>query len=393
VTYDVIVVGLGPSGSVAARILAERGMRVLALEKDCMPRYKPCGGALSARVLNLLDIDLGTVIKASIYGGVFTFCGTEHFSVGFHKPVAYMVMRPQFDQLLSQQAGGAGACIHEGERVQTIRPQETEVEVITSHDTYRTSWLIGADGANGIVRQHVTQENRTVPIAGLEAEIMPEQVVVQQYAHEVAIDFGAVRNGYSWVFPKSDHLSVGTAGVFRQGPHPRHSLGRFLAARGLRASRNEKVYGHVIPTFPGGRMHVQRQRIFLVGDAAQLVDPFLGEGIYYAVKSAQIASHTLLDYAPLPLIAGQQYETRLQEVTTELRAALRIARLLYRFPHYGYHLFKTHSALVQSYFRVLCGENSFVRFYNALQRKAVVNMLPYGLWWRNWAYQKAPGQP
>jgi flavin-dependent dehydrogenase len=140
-------------------------------------------------------------------------------------------------------------------------------------------------------------------------------------------------------------------------------------------------------------MHVQRQRIFLVGDAAQLVDPFLGEGIYYAVKSAQIASHTLLDYAPLPLIAGQQYETRLQEVTTELRAALRIARLLYRFPHYGYHLFKTHSALVQSYFRVLCGENSFVRFYNALQRKAVVNMLPYGLWWRNWAYQKAPGQP
>lgn len=378
-----IVVGLGPGGSVAARLLAERGMRVLALEKEHMPRYKPCGGALSARVLNLLDMDIGTVIKASIYGGAFTFCGTEHFSVRFHKPVAYMVMRPQFDQLLSQQARCAGACIHEGERVHTIQPHETEVEVATSRGVYRAAWLIGADGTTGMVRQYVTQENRAVPVAGLEAEIITEEAVVQQYAHEVALDFGAVRNGYSWIFPKSDHLSVGTAGVFRQGTHPRHSLWRFLASQGLCASTNEKVYGHVIPTFPGGRMHVQRQRIFLIGDAARLVDPFLGEGIYYAVKSAHIASHTLVDHVHCPLTAGQQYEKGLQEVVTELRAALKMARLLYRFPRYGYHLFKTHSMLVQSYFKVLCGEHSFVRFYSTLRRKAVVNVVPYGLWWHN----------
>jgi geranylgeranyl reductase family protein len=368
-------VGLGPGGSVAARILAERGMRVLALEKERIPRYKPCGGVLSARVLNLLDVDLKTVIKASIYGGTFTFCGAEHFSARYHKPVAYMVMRPQFDQFLSQRARCAGANIHEGERVHTIRPRETEVEVATSHGVYRAAWLIGADGAKGIVRQYVTQESRAVPIAGLEAEIITEQRILQQHAQEVVLDFGKVPNGYSWIFPKSNHLSVGIFGAFRQVAHPRHLLWRFLTDQGFNVSAGEEFHGHLIPIYQGGHTPVQRQRIVLVGDAAKLVEPFFGEGIYYAIKSAQIASRMLLDHVNQMPPSGEQYERYLQELSTELRAALKVARLLYRFPRYGYHLFKTHNTLVQSYFKVLCGENSFVRFYSVIRRKALTNIL------------------
>jgi geranylgeranyl reductase family protein len=376
--YDAIVVGLGPGGSVAARLLAEQGMRVLALEKERMPRYKPCGGALSARVLNVLENDLSAAIQATIYGGRFTFQGGEPFSAHFHKPVAYMVMRPQFDQLLSQNARQAGAHIHEGERVYTIRPGETDVEVTTSRAVYRAAWLIGADGARGIVRQHVTQERHQAPIAGLEVEITPDQYTVERYTQKVVLDFGTMPNGYSWIFPKSDHLSVGTAGAFRQIAHPRHCLWQFLETYGLYEA-DKKVYGHVIPTFPGGALHVQRQRIFLIGDAAQLVDPFLGEGIYYAVKSAQIVSRTLLECDHQPQLTGLQYETRLQEVVSELRASRKVAQLLYRFPHYGYHLFKTYDVLVQSYFQVLCGENSFSKFYKALRRQAILHVMSYTL--------------
>jgi geranylgeranyl reductase family protein len=391
--YDAIVVGLGPAGSEAARMLAKQGMRVLALEKDHMPRYKPCGGALSARVPQELGVDLTAIIQATIYGGVFTLRGTDQFSVRFHKPVAYMVMRPQFDQLLSQRAQCTGVCIHEGERVHTIRQRDTEVEVTTSRGVYRTAWLIGADGAMGTVRHHVTQANRVASIAGLEAEITTTQHVIQHYTQQVALDFGEMPNGYSWIFPKSDHLSVGIAGAFHQVARPRDYLRRFLNQHGLRASATDKIYGHIIPTFAGGRLHVQRQRILLIGDAAQLVDPFLGEGIYYAVKSAHIASHTLLECAHQPQIAGPQYEKRLHSLITELQAALKVARLLYRFPYYGYHLFKTHHILVQSYFKILCGENSFVKFYGALRRKAIANALPYGFRQRDLEYRKAAAGP
>jgi hypothetical protein len=83
----------------------------------------------------------------------------------------------------------------------------------------------------------------------------------------------------------------------------------------------------------------------------------------------------LLDHINQMPPSGEQYERHLEGLLTELRAALKVARLLYRFPRYGYHLFKTHNTLVQSYFKVLCGENSFVRFYSVIRRKAITNIL------------------
>jgi geranylgeranyl reductase family protein len=377
--YDAIVVGLGPGGSVAARTLAEHGMRVLAFDKDHMPRYKPCGGALSARVLQELRVDLTPVIQATIYEGAFTFRGAEPFAARFHKPVVYMVMRPQFDHLLSQQAYAAGVDMREGERVHTIRPRDADVEIMTTRGVYRAPWLIGADGATGAVRSYVARAHAAAPIAGLETEITTDRRHLQYYADRVALDFGNMPCGYSWIFPKQAHLSVGTAGSLRQVVRPRQMLGRFLATHGLCASPGEKVHGHLIPTFTGHHLPVQRHRILLIGDAARLVDPFLGEGIYYDVKSAQIASQTLVDCASCPVEVGRQYEQRLSEVTAELHAALQVARLVYRFPHYGYHLFKTHSTLVQNYFRVLCGENSFAQFSRLLRRQAFHDVVSYSL--------------
>jgi geranylgeranyl reductase family protein len=382
--YDAIIVGLGPGGSVAARTLARHGMRVLAFEKMQMPRYKPCGGALSTRVHRVLDDDLCDVIETNVYGSAFTFCGAERFSARFHKPVVHMVMRPQFDHMLSQSARDAGAEIRQKERVRSIQPGDAEVEVSTSRGVYRAAWLIGADGASSLVRRYVTQQRHADPIAGLEAEITPEHQIVQQYTEEVTLDFGAMPHGYSWIFPKREHLSVGTAGAFRQVPHPRHFYGQFLDHEGLGRWTDEKVHGHIIPIHLGGSIDVQRGRVILVGDAARLVDPFLGEGIYYAIKSAHIASQALLDAGSQALTAGMVYEERLRtQVVTELHTALKVARLLYCFPHYGYYLFKTHPVLIDRYFQVLCGDMNLDVFYRALRRTALGNLLRSTRWWRD----------
>jgi hypothetical protein len=97
-----------------------------------------------------------------------------------------------------------------------------------------------------------------------------------------------------------------------------------------------------------------------------------------------------VDCARQPLIAGLQYEKRLQDVVSELHTSLKIARLLYHFPHYGYYLFKTYSMLAQNYFKVLCGENSFSRFYNTLRRQAILHAMPYTLWRRYPSHQESP---
>ena len=387
-SYDAIIVGLGPGGSVAAQILAERGLRVLAFDKDHMPRYKPCGGAISYRVHQVLEEDFSDVVEATIYGGAFTFRGTERFSTRFHKPVVHMVMRPQFDQLLSYAARRAGAEIHEGERVRTLTSHDDHVEVTTSEGVYRTAWLIGADGANGLVRRHVTQDYYAVPIAGLEAEIEPEPHVVEQYTEEVTLDFGDMPNGYSWVFPKRDHLSVGTAGAFRQVSHPRRRYSRFLNHEGLGHWTEEKVHGHRIPIHLGGPVRVHRHRLMLIGDAARLADPFLGEGIYYAIKSASVASRALLEAHDTPALhAGDHYAKRLQGTIKELRTALKIARMLYCFPQYGYYLFKTQPQLVNGYFQVLCGDLSINDFYRTLRRIAIRNALRSPRWLRDIQYR------
>ena len=380
--YDVIIAGLGPAGSIAARTLAARGMRVLAFDKQYMPRDKPCGGAVSTRVGQVLDDDLRAVCEATIQGATFTFRGAEQFAARFHKPVVYMVRRSQFDQHLSQSARDQGAHLHEGESIRAICIRKTSVEVTTSRQVYRAAWLIGADGANSLVRRQVTRDHHASPITGLEAEIAPEHRVMQQHADVVRLDFGAIPNGYSWLFPKRHHLSVGIAGAFRQAPHPRRLYEHFLTRQGLGHWTDAKVHGHMIPIYLGGQAQVQRQRALLIGDAARLVDPFLGEGIYYAIQSAHIASHAILDATQQGLSAGELYEQRLQDVLADLRTALKMARLLYCFPHYGYYLFKTRPKLVEMYFQVLCGDSSLTEFYRILRRTALSSVLRSARWLR-----------
>ena len=78
--YDVIVVGGGPGGSTAARFCAKAGLKTLLIEKEQLPRYKPCGGCLSTKTAHLLNFDLSPVIENTIYGAKFTYCSKDPFS-------------------------------------------------------------------------------------------------------------------------------------------------------------------------------------------------------------------------------------------------------------------------------------------------------------------------
>jgi len=118
--YDVIVAGSGPSGSMAARRLAERGASVLLLDKQKFPRDKPCGGGVTLRAASVQEIDLTPVIERTIYGARFSLRLGDAFDRRFDKPLTYMTQRCRLDQHLAECAAESGADLHDGEALREI---------------------------------------------------------------------------------------------------------------------------------------------------------------------------------------------------------------------------------------------------------------------------------
>lgn len=371
--YDVIVVGAGPAGATTAHDLARRGVRVGLFEQAKIPRYKPCGGCLSLKIDKILDPDFHSLIERTVYGATFTFAGLDEVRVRSDRPIAYMVMRDRFDHFLATKAQQAGATLHEGERILRVSETSGRVSVTTPRGEYRASYLVGADGANGVVARQLGLTPKRRLAVCVEAEVTTRNVTPPVILDEVRIEFGAVPFGYGWVFPKGDHLSIGVGGLKHAIGNPRPFYDEFLVDQNLVDSIiDERRRGYIIPVFAGGREAISGSRTLLVGDAAALVDPFLGEGVYYAIRSGQIAAdvlnRTLADEAEGSF---EEYHALIeQHLYREFRPALTTAFFLYSFRRPAFEILKRRHALVNLYFDVLRGEASHVDRWRDLRRYA-----------------------
>jgi len=376
--YDVIVVGAGPGGSTAAYELARRGTKVALFEQKELPRYKPCGGCLSLKVDHILEPDFHPLAEKTVYGATFTFEGLDEFRLRSKRPVAYMVMRDRFDHFLTEKARGARADVHPGERVIDAAETPQGVRVKTAKAEYTAQFLVGADGANGVVARCVGLTPRRAVAVCVEAEVTTGLQAPAMPGDEVRIEFGSIPFGYGWVFPKGDHLSIGVGGLRDKIGNPRKFYDEFLVDQGLMdAITDEKRKGYIIPVFAGGHEPIASARTLLIGDAAALVDPFLGEGIYYAVRSGQFAAQVIGDAVSTNGLAALSHYGELvaEEIYREFRPARNLAFFLYAFPRAGYEILKRRRAFVDLYFDVLRGEASYSDLWQQMQRFAVVDLL------------------
>jgi len=325
--YDVIIAGGGPAGATAAFFLGQAGTKVLVLEKEKLPRYKTCGGAISARVLDQFPFSFDSVIESKVHSISYGM-GKEMISVPLPDSSLRMVMRSTFDAFLLSQAK---AEIREGMSVKTVSEEKESVTVTTNNgERIAGHYLVAADGANSVVARSLGLRAQKVLAGAIEVEANVPDEILERFAGNPLLIFGDLKVGYLWIFPKADHLSVGIGALHPRPGELQSVLKRVMKRYGI--SLTDQQRGHPLPIY-SRREQVNTARTFLTGDAAGFVDPFTGEGIRFAIKSGRLAAEAILAGDP------RRYARRLHwTIQRNHQHALTWTRIFYLSPRLFFEL-------------------------------------------------------
>ena len=294
VDFDAVVIGGGPAGATAATDLARAGRHVLLLDRA--GRIKPCGGAIPPRLIKDFDIpDHLIVARATAARMIAPSARTVDMPVG--DGFVGMVNRETFDEWLRARAALAGAERRTGTFTALERDADgTAVIVYTegrggAERRVRTRAVIGADGArSGVARAALKGGGRTPCVFAYHEVIRAPEIHADYRENRCDVVYqGAVSpDFYGWVFPHGDTASVGV-GSAHKGFALRESVGRLRAQSGLAGCETLRVEGAPIPMKPLRRWDNGRD-VLVTGDAAGVVAPASGEGIYYAMTCGRFAA-------------------------------------------------------------------------------------------------------
>ena len=329
--YDVLIVGAGPSGCAAAYDLAKAGRSVLLVDRREFPRVKPCGGGLTVKTLQALRYSVTPVVRAVAKDLRVTYDLAQPTDLVGKHPICFMTVRSEFDDFCLRKTLQAGAEFRLIEDIVNIEERDNDVLLRTRDAELRAQFLLGADGANSKVRLLLGDDKWFRRAVAVEAH-----APLHENARHMELDFGVVPRGYAWSFHKGDHLNVGLC--TESAEHVK--LSRAGLAQYLKRKFGHEDFDHFVGHYLGVgglRYEPQHKRVFLVGDAAGMVDPLSGEGIYNAIKSGQAAATAILQTAVEP---HRAYIEALSDVREDLVFCERATRKFYGHLNTGFAALK-----------------------------------------------------
>ncbi len=353
--HDVAIIGAGPAGSVCAWALARQGKSVLLLDKAPFPRVKPCGGGVSPQVGQWLPFDLSPAISLRPSKVRFTWKASEEaVELDLGRDLLWMVRREIFDQLLVDQAVAAGAAFEAECALKALAWEAGAWRLDTSKGPHQSRVVVAADGALGLTAKLLGLKPATRALAGA---IEAESPVPPADPSLVHLDFGTVKAGYLWNFPKADGQSCGI-GVFRGRPEGSldDRLEGYLRGFDLSLAGCHRV-AHPILLWDGDRP-LHTEHALVIGEAAGVVDPLTAEGIRPAIWSGLKAAETLLAHGPGEGLAAY---TRVMTETlgADMLWARRLARAFYAAPELAWRVAVKHPRGPRVMAQVLMGETSY----------------------------------
>ncbi len=305
-TYNVIIADGGPAGSTAGYLLSKAGLRVLIIDKSAFPRKKLCGGLITYKTVKLLERVFGETAASLKEKDIINYesCCYEIFSrktLIARRTVKLPFMfvdRNRYDHYFLEKARDAGAGLVEGDGVISLDVLKSMVTTMSGRK-FAADVIIGADGVNSRIRRSFPvdlfgRDDWTGNLAAA-LEIFPRRETIKKQIDHPVLYFGYTDWGYAWIFPERERLKIGICALKKRNKKKMLTTFRnFLSAIDFPNAQEEKICSYVLPYGSFLPSPVFRN-IMLLGDAAGFADPLLGEGIFYAQRSAELASQAILE--------------------------------------------------------------------------------------------------